>query len=108
MYNYIHGVKQITKGNKMKNLVYSAYARSPKTQNAKISRFLTLELLASFLSIVSYSLIVSQNYMYGYFIGFLASLILAKIMLKKDAFLTGLYLFFIVANLTGFLQFFTI
>lgn len=91
----------------MKTLVYSAYAKNVKPNTKKLA-FINSELIAMILSIVSYSLIVSQNYLYGYFLGFIASLILARIMFnKKMGLLVALYAFFIVANLIGFLQFFT-
>ena len=86
----------------MKAMIYSAYAKNVPLNAKKVS-IINSELIATVLSIISYSLIVSQNYVYGYFLGFIGSLVLSIIMYnKKLGLLVLLYTFFIVANFIGF------
>lgn len=81
----------------MKDLIYSAYGMK-KTNNTV---YLNYDLIATVLSIISYSLVVTSKFeKLGFIIGLIASIILMLIMLeRKNNSLASLYIFFVFANL---------
>lgn len=84
----------------LNRLVFSAYQKPKRLVFIKVD----YDLIATILSIFSYSLIVSKNYYYGFLIGVIASVTLTSIMYKKkNVYLMYLYIFFIGANLIGFI-----
>lgn len=82
------------------------YVETMKPLEIKPVRFIAFnyEILATLLSVASYSLIVTKHYSIGYLLGIIGSIMLGYIMYKKDSLpLMGLYIFFLLANTVGYI-----